>query len=117
MPTRLSLLSALFVLLLLAGCQRPDDIVRYTVDEIAAGRANGDDLVAARKQAQLQLVRDAETPWERARQIAVNTRCGTRMWSIESEVAAIGEVNMADVAAAATVVADGWTAVVRPSPS
>ncbi|GAB3898591.1 hypothetical protein GCM10029964_083260 [Kibdelosporangium lantanae] len=93
------------------------DIVRYTVDQIAAGRTKGDDLAAARRQAQLQLVRDAETPWERARQVAVNTRCGTRTWSIEDEVAAIGEVDTADVAAAATAVSDGWTAVVRPSPS
>jgi hypothetical protein len=62
----------------------------------------------------MRIILDEETPLEFAREIAYRTRAGTRQWSPEAAVAALGQVTGADVAKAAARVADGLLVTVRP---
>ncbi|RSS93852.1 insulinase family protein [Streptomyces sp. WAC05292] len=90
------------------------EVVRGLLARLAERGPDAADLQAARRQAAMGLVLDAEEPMERARLTADRTAAGTLPWSPESEAAALRAVTADRVRAAAADVAAHLLVTVRP---
>ncbi|HEX6344810.1 pitrilysin family protein [Umezawaea sp.] len=77
------------------------EVITATLEELASGGPSDEDLAAARRKAEMHLVRGSEVPAEYARLIAQRTLAGTVEWSVDQELAALREVTGAQVVLAA----------------
>ncbi|MFJ8962755.1 M16 family metallopeptidase [Lentzea sp. NPDC102401] len=93
------------------------EVVRELLDGLASEGPSPDDLDAARRQATMSLVCDAEVPLEYANLIGARGYAGTVAWSVRDELACLAAVTTDDVRAAAARVAAGLRVSVRPEAS
>lgn len=91
------------------------DVVQECLDELADRGPDRDDLDAARRQARMRLIVDADNPLEHVRLIAYRTHAGTVDWSVAEEIADLDAVTSEQIRQAAAAVRDGLVAVVRPA--
>lgn len=91
--------------------------VRRCLEEIASGGYGGDFFETARKQAAVQVLREAEAPFDLALSIARKVKSGYRDWDLGTEIALIENVTPEDVSRAAARTLEGFTVVARPEPS
>ncbi|NYT92309.1 pitrilysin family protein [Salinispora sp. H7-4] len=92
------------------------DVIRTTLDDLATAGPDPNDLLAARRQAQMQLILDGEAPLEYARRLGQRTRAGAVPWSLEEDLTRLGAVTAEQVCAAARRIRDSLVTVVRPEP-
>ncbi|MEV6540880.1 pitrilysin family protein [Streptomyces sp. NPDC051665] len=90
------------------------EVVRGLLAGVAADGPAPEDLDAARRQAVMSLVVDAEEPLEFARTIGDRTGAGTRSWDLDAEIATLSAVTAGQVRAAAVAVAAQLLTTVRP---
>ncbi|MFI6447994.1 M16 family metallopeptidase [Kitasatospora sp. NPDC050543] len=88
------------------------DVLREELARVAGGRLNGEDVEAARRQAVMEVVREAQDPLEHALTLA-NRRCVQGdPWDPEHEIRTIRRTSAAQLAAAAAEIADSLVVVV-----
>lgn len=100
-----------------ANADRLLEVVRELLEVIVSDGPLPEDLDAARRQATMNLVCDAEVPLEYANLIGAHMYAGTVAWSLRDELAGLAAVTAEDVRAAAARVADGLHVSVRPEAS
>lgn len=95
---------------------RAQEIVRELLLEIAQHGPDPEDLAVAQQQAVMELVIDAERPWDHALTLRRETELGTRPWSVEDGILSLKRVTAEEVRLAATTIAERQITVVRPEP-
>jgi predicted Zn-dependent peptidase len=91
--------------------------VRNLLGDIAEAGPTGADLAAARRQAEMRLILDAEDPMALAQLTAEHATAGEARWSVDFELAQLKGVTAQAVAGAAARVLQGLVTVVRPEGS
>ncbi|MGW2254929.1 M16 family metallopeptidase [Kitasatospora sp. NPDC001660] len=88
------------------------DVLCEELAHVAAGALNGEDVEAARRQAVMEVVREAQDPLEHAITLA-NRRCVRRdRWDPEHEIRTLRRTSETQLAAAAAEIADSLVVVV-----